>query len=171
MRYALRHYCLFASGKHLMCCATYAAVLQKRSIKVVEKLGKKNRVYVAVLREPQHITQEPQHIMCYVLRFFENRSIYSIFFFLIKSRLHSFSTFKTPENILFVFKMRLHSQNTFIQLISLFIFFNPLLQPMKICCSSSSSSSIFSFFKTHENFCSSSSSKLTQFFRASFFKV
>ena len=46
---------LDTGGKKLIGCATYAAVLQKHSIKVVEKLGKKNRVYVAILREPQPI--------------------------------------------------------------------------------------------------------------------
>ena len=37
---------------------------------------KKEKVYVGVLKKPQHI-------MCYMLQFFENRNIYPFFFFLV----------------------------------------------------------------------------------------
>ena len=102
----------YISGKNLICCATYVAVLKKRSIKVVEKLGnKKNTVYAAVLWEPQHIP----------------------YFFFYKIPPSFIQQIQNPWKCIICFQ-----NPPYFDIICsfLFIFFN-LLQPMKICCSSS----------------------------------
>ena len=63
---------------YMLCniCCGFTKTQHKSSRKISQKT---NRVYAAVLKEPQHI----------------------LHLFLIKSRLHSYSTFKTHENIFY----------------------------------------------------------------------
>ena len=145
----------FTSGKNIICFATYATILQIRNIKVVEKLGQKK--------------------IGYMLRFLENRNICPIFF--IKSRLHSYITFKTHESIFCFQNVPYLDISSFISSSSSTLFFKPwkfffvvvvvvvvvvvlllllLLQPL----TSSKPTKIVS---------SSSSSNPTQLFRALFF--
>ena len=134
-------------------CYDFTNTQHKSSRKIRPK---KDRVYAAVLREPQHMPY--------------------FFYKIPPSFIHHI---QNPRKYILFSKRALLRHF----LIYLFIFFNPLLQAVKIffccrcccccccCSSSSSSSSTFNFFKTHENFCCCCccSSEPTQLFRASFF--
>ena len=88
-----------------------------------------------------------------------NRSIYHIFFQKIPPSF--LQQIQNPRKYIICFQ-----NPPYFDICSfLFIFYNLLLQPMKICCSYSSSSSTFKLFKTHENCRYSSSSKTMQLFQ------